>query len=323
MRIAAALFLLSVVASPAMGDAARVELPIRQTALPDGELRYSISVKIGTTDVDAMLDTGSTGLRVLPGTLQAADFTPGDREDHYSYGSGARYNGVIAHAVLSAGGVSGEVSFQDIRTVDCVEKQPHCPATRMAAADYGIGGSGIPKQGFRAIFGVLFAEAEVDNPLMGLGVARWIVILPRPGDSAPGSLILNPGDDEIEGYTMFRLPMPKVGSAIPGCLLNENTQARICGRILFDSGANGTLVESHAAIDGYPWPAGTIAAMVLLDENGHKGGTSFAVGPEPYAKMAIDPTSDLPFNRISGAVPYFGLAVLYDARQGEIGIKPR
>jgi len=307
----------------AQAQAARVEIPIRQTVLPDGEIRYSVPIRLGATAVEAMLDTGSTGIRVLPGTLVTGDFTPSGTSSNYSYGSGAELRGVVARATLSLGEVAGPVSFEAVQIVDCEQRQPHCPVSRVAPADYGIGGSGIPKQGFRAIFGTLFRPAEVDNPLIALGVNHWIVLLPRPGDSEPGKLILNPSAEETAGYTMFRLPQPKVGSAVPGCLINDNTSARICGRVLFDTGAPGLHVESQGAIDGFPWPAGTVASLVLQDERGHRGGLRFTVGSEHHAGLGIDPNSNLPFARISGAVPFYAVSVLYDASTGEVGIKPR
>jgi hypothetical protein len=325
MRIWAALLFSLGFVPGALGDPVRVELPIRQTVLPDGELRYSIPVKLGATEVEAMLDTGSTGIRALPGALAASDFEASDRDSTYVYGSGVELKGTVAHATLALGDLvsPAPVSFEAVQTVDCEEHTPHCPATHVSLADYGIGGSGIPKQGFRAIFGTLFREAEVDSPLIALGVTRWIVLLPQPGDSAPGKLILNPDADEAAGYTMFRLENPHNISAIPGCLINDDSKARICGRVLFDSGEDGILVESHGAIDGFPWAAGTIAEIYLQDERGHRGGLSFTAGSQPYAAMAIDPHSDLPFVRISGAAPFYAVSVLYDASEGEVGIKPR
>ena len=44
----------------------RVEVPIRQTKISDGVIRYSVPVSIdGGGPIDAELDTGSFGLRIL------------------------------------------------------------------------------------------------------------------------------------------------------------------------------------------------------------------------------------------------------------------
>jgi hypothetical protein len=46
--------------------AMRIEVPIRQTLLTNGVIGYSVPVKIGNASpANALLDTGSTGLRVL------------------------------------------------------------------------------------------------------------------------------------------------------------------------------------------------------------------------------------------------------------------
>ena len=59
-------------ASQAAADAPSVEIPIKQTVMRHGALRYSVWVKVGDRSVEALLDTGSTGLRVLPAVV------PGD-----------------------------------------------------------------------------------------------------------------------------------------------------------------------------------------------------------------------------------------------------
>jgi hypothetical protein len=69
----------------------RLEVPIKQTLLTDGVTRYSISVAIGgSPPIDVMLDTGSTGLRMLPGTVPVSAYTISNRPSVYGYGSGVR-----------------------------------------------------------------------------------------------------------------------------------------------------------------------------------------------------------------------------------------
>lgn len=66
-----------------------------------------------------------------------------------------------------------------------------------ARADYGIGGDGLPREGFDAILGVSMrgsdAPSAATNPLSVIGSRHWIVIPPEPGTAAPGRLIINPG----------------------------------------------------------------------------------------------------------------------------------
>jgi len=61
------------------------------------------------------------------------------------------------------------------------------PASLVSAAQYGIQGDGLPGEGFVAIMGVNMGHDPVPNPLIALGVKRWIVELPRPGETTPAS----------------------------------------------------------------------------------------------------------------------------------------
>src|SRR5262249_40031980 len=73
----------------------RFEVPIKQTVLTDKVTRYSIPVAVrGSRPVDVMLDTGSTGLRMLPGAFPNAAYAVSNQSSVYGYGSGVRLNGV-------------------------------------------------------------------------------------------------------------------------------------------------------------------------------------------------------------------------------------
>jgi hypothetical protein len=52
--------------APRRVAAERIEVPIKQTMLTDGTIRYSVLVKIGNASpIDAELDTGSTGISTM------------------------------------------------------------------------------------------------------------------------------------------------------------------------------------------------------------------------------------------------------------------
>src|ERR1041384_4252540 len=73
----------------------RAEVPIREVVLSDGERRYTIPISVGGTAIEAGLDTGSTGLRILPNTLAASDAVDGGGNDRYSYGAGTEFRGEV------------------------------------------------------------------------------------------------------------------------------------------------------------------------------------------------------------------------------------
>jgi hypothetical protein len=189
----------------AFGTSARVEVPIRQVRLSDGVIRYSVPVSVGGTRLEAMLDTGSFGLRVLARALPPDQYAPTQIQRSLPFASGARLHGVIATAVVGIGGVStgGPVPIQVVDQVDCVARMPNCAASRVSPSQYGIGGNGLANEGFQAILGLSLRSPHVymgaANPLASVGTRRWIVILPRP-EGGPGVLIINPDPSELVGF---------------------------------------------------------------------------------------------------------------------------
>src|SRR5207344_1514729 len=104
---------------------------------------------------------------------------------------------------------------------------------------YGIASDGLPDEGFKAILGTDMAPAAVGNPLIAMGVRRWIVELPRPGEPGPGRLILNPDATDLAGFVMLPLAASYaqiqgggVHDALPGCLAHAASRTRVCGAVL-------------------------------------------------------------------------------------------
>ena len=113
----------------AFGTTERVEVPIRQLTLPDGMIRYSVPVSIGgNPPIDAMLDTGSFGLRVLVRAVSPNQYTPTENQRSYRFESGVRLRGMIATAVVSVGAATTgtPIPIQVIQSVDCVKSKPSC-----------------------------------------------------------------------------------------------------------------------------------------------------------------------------------------------------
>src|SRR4051812_20668327 len=107
-RTIAFLLVLSLLVAQQSVRAESITLPISQTVLRDGMIRYSVPVSIdGGPTVDAMLDTGSVGLRVLAmpykdnatGVATAQNNLPAHgRTSQYSYRSGVTLSGTDTHA---------------------------------------------------------------------------------------------------------------------------------------------------------------------------------------------------------------------------------
>ncbi|WP_309606552.1 hypothetical protein [Phenylobacterium sp.] len=330
-RTLAVLLTLAAASAARAEPAPRTEVAIRQVRLSNGALRYAVPVTIGSTPLLASLDTGSTGLRILPGTLGAMDATATAEPEVYGYASGSRYEGVVGEAAVAMGAARGRAPVHLIRTIGCFAHLPRCPASRTTLATYGIASDGLPGEGFRAILGLDMAPGRVGSPLESLGVRRWIVELPRPGEP-DGRLILNPTEAETEGYVRVPLAAPYahergggLHDAVPGCLANEETHARACGVVLLDTGAPG-LAVANGQLVGPPWPAGTPAALDLFDATGR-----LAIH-EVLTIGSRDQGARLSYRQdghvlgvviYAGTAPYFAYSVLYDPRKRVLGLKPR
>jgi hypothetical protein len=307
----------------------RTEIPIREVILSDGERRYGVPIKVGSTSIEAGLDSGSTGLRILPGTLAEGDAKGGGADDSYSYGAGTKFDGQVGTGSLTIGSLSGSSTMQLIQTVGCRPDMPRCPASRIPISKFGIQGSGLPGEGFRAILGVNMAKADAESPLPAIGASRWIIELPRPGSGVPGKIVLNPSDDELKGFVLlpiisdFRDQKGGLHDAVKGCILNDTSKDKACGALLMDTGAPGIAVD-NGKLGFKPWPNGTPATLAFYSATGLAAMEQFTVGNYQHAsRLSFE---DGPTNGISifaGLSPYFAFDVLYDPSKGMIGLKPR
>jgi hypothetical protein len=309
----------------------RAELPIVASKLSNGALRYGVSIRIGARTLDAALDTGSTGLRVLPGVLGPGDATASRDAESYGYASGSRYEGMAGQAQVTLGALTARAPLHLIARIGCFAQYPHCPASRTPLPHYGIASDGLPDEGFKAILGTDMGSARVGNPLIAMGVRRWIIELPRPGEPGPGRLILNPTPAETTGFVMLPLATPYaqiqgggVHDALPGCLVHAATQARACGPVLMDTGSSFLSVVN--ARRGPAWPDGSQAALELFDRSG-------AVALRQVLTLGSRDQATRLFWRdeprapgvmvFAGVAPYFAYDVLYDVRRQAIGLKAR
>ncbi len=313
--------------------AGRVEVPLNQRVLTDGTIRYFVNVSIGGRSIAAMVDTGSTGLRILPNVIPDSAFVAiSNQANVYGYGSGVRLNGLVATLRTSLGSSAvAPIPVQLVRTVDCFPKQPKCPASHLSQADYRIGGDGLAKQGFDAILGIALGTGVVDNPLRALGAKTWIVMLPRPGDRTSGVLILDPDASEAADYTLFPThQLLKDGSlgapdSLPGCLVIEKSGKQICGPTLLDTGAPGVSISSGNPADVGGWKRGDQLAIAFTNRRGGTVQAAFQAGAMRPAQISASLSNNAgqTAHIAAGTLPYFLFSVLYDDPRRLIGLKTR
>lgn len=309
----------------------RAEVPVKEIILSDGTRRYSVPITVGATEILAGLDTGSTGLRILPNVLKDSDARRTGRVDTYSYSAGAKLAGVVAEASVSVGDLSGSTTVQLAQQVGCSDEQPKCVAGSIPLSQYGVQGNGLPGEGFKAILGVNMAGADVASLFSGIGAQRWIVDLPRPGESNSGRIVLNPTDAEVQGFVslpildQFADRRGGAHDAIAGCLINETTHEKLCGAVVLDTGAPGIRVVARD-ISRTPWPKATPATLVLADAAGRvRAAEKLVIGQsDQTSHLAFEQRDQVQTRMIFvGLTPYFAYSILYDPVHKTVGFKPR
>lgn len=298
----------------------RTEVPIKAATQANGVKRYTVDVVIDGRTVEAGLDTGSTGLRVLGAALPNA--TGRGPAVHISYGSGVDLAGPAVDVSLAIGATPARRStIGRVDSATCVQRAPDCPAGRVDQAGYRIMGDGVAGQGFVAIIGVGLAPDPVANPLVQLGARRWIVELPRPGDTTPGRLILNPTDDEVARYKQFAVIG---GNMVAACVTapQYKPKYKLCRPAMLDSGANGLRVQGGKPEDVLP--QGTAADITIGDQDG-TAAMPVVIGRRELASgmRLVPPRPQGPPSLSLGVAPYLYWSVLYDADHRRVGLVPR
>lgn len=313
--------------------AAREVVPIHSTVMGNGDLRYSVTVQVGSTQVEAQLDTGSVGLRVMPGVLRPGDAQISNVPEKEQYGSGVHLIGRLAQAQVGLGHLSVNMPIQWVDTVECDVARPKCMASWVPQKDFLIGGGDPRKgEGYKAIIGVGLHRSGAGNPLEAMG-GRWIVVLPLPGQNTPGQLIINPRPDETQGFRSISLQSvpKKANDAAPfwkdhglqSCLKRLDNNQQICGESILDTGAAGFRVSGDT---GHPaWPAGIQAHYSLQMTDGSEMGQHFHVGDKSPTYVRFSPAKGgANFTGINaGLLTYFNNVVLYDQNAGVIALKAR
>lgn len=322
MRILAVLALAAGLVSTQAPGAERIVVPVTAVAMPNGAMRYSVPVSVGgAAPIQAMLDTGSAGLRLLPGAVEPSRYKTLNRSMKARFGSGVELDGALAKADVAVGGFeAGATTIQVADTAKCLPGREQCPAAKAGDQPYRI--SGV----FSAVLGIGLRPNPADNPLELAGDQAWILILPKPGDEGPGELILNPTEADRAGFSLIKLEKrdaPErsgwLDNALPGCLSWEGDKP-VCGPTFLDSGTpQFSLVASGRQVT---WRPG-LPARLAFGEDGPA--LDFKFGEGSGARMRLSPPEPgHPREGLNtGVLPYYRFAVLYDAKAGVIGLKPR
>jgi hypothetical protein len=309
-------------ASAGSRGAARAVIPVREVSLSDGVRIYIVPVTIGRTFTHAKLESGSTGLRVMPNVLASADLSPTGREDVYCSPDGPTFKGGVAKAPVTLGNLTQMTLLQILSAVGSAVIKGEQTGSGSDSITEAISlGEGAP-----AILGIAMGNAEFPSFLPAIGVHRWIVRLPRPDGHFPGRLILNPDDEEVENFVKIPLtsnPDREMTDSLSGCFLNDKAKLKLCGLVQLDTGIDGIRIEMPASAAS--WQEGTRATLFFNDQDGRPmAAEHLTVGLEAQAsRLSFKRSSDKLIRIYAGLSPYLAFSVLYDSRGRAIGFSPR
>ncbi|WP_414170181.1 DUF3443 family protein [Streptoverticillium reticulum] len=314
------------------------------------EPRLQATATIGRKQVSLLVDTGSTGLKVLTSAVGDGNATPTGVTGSSSYLSGLQISGREAQADLRLGDVTAR--NQTVLLVDslgCIDQVPDCEAAHGTPEEFG----GV----FDGILGIGLAERDQGvrgccaNPMAGLTNNGAFTV---HFDEQHPELVLNPDRKTLERFTTVSLKRsatlaPSPGGSpttvtawdpapLQGCLTVTGVLNTRCAPVLFDTGTPTLALEA-------PRFQGPVAGAVL------KGGMIDTFGRQvtlavttadwkwTYRMPARKTAGKQPMNALSTPLVSYGLQarplilaglpaftktdVLYDLKNGRTGLSPR
>ena len=305
----------------------RVVVPIQQQVNPGGR-NYFVSVTIEGSSVNLVLDSGSDGIQVLQTAVPNAKAYPGEKTQEYD--SGVRLHSVMGVAKVGFGTLVQSATMALVQTVDCdpAITYPTCLAAK--------GQPSVLWHGLQGVLGINLeakgTNVPISNPLNGIADA-WIIELPEPGDKGPGSLILNPNDADLRGFTKYAAGQGgNAGAArdnpIPGCITNKTSGAKYCGPIIPDTGKSDVYVITDTLKAERNWALGSVVELKLGDSSENtvvgKWTEQLAIYPTLVVEGPFSQLRNQPATRVlAGQEPFLLFDVLYDAVHEQIGLRAR
>lgn len=307
-----------------------VSVPINQEVV-NGNTRYSVQLRIGNGPrIKAILDTGSVGLRVIS-PLVLNGRSVGNAPIVYTYQSGVQLTGPLeTQRVDLGGGVSGSIPIQRVDKLTCTMQKPKCPVIQNRSGDpFARGVEGTTDRSLPAILGINIESQPKNgpNPLAVLGVERWIVELPLPGQTQPGWLILNPSRQQLKSFVVLKTD--RKGRAF-GCIAGHAEGLPQCSPMLIDTGAP----QINLFINSVSKPAKlhsgediAVSLSVVKPEDrqvtmrfrsGDLNTRAQSISLSPLsAQQSKNPSINL------GVLPFFRFLVLYDPGAVQIAVSKR
>ncbi|WP_420607360.1 hypothetical protein [Novosphingopyxis sp.] len=311
------IFLPLVAVAAAATPSAHTDLPIKMIENGRGAKRFSVTIMVNGEPVEAALDTGSVGLRIVAPALPAGAKATG-RKARIGFNSGVMLEGSAVRVSVAFAGMNAKpVTVQRIDGASCRKEVPRCDAAGVKLSAFRIMSDGIPGEGFSAILGIGLRDDPIGHPLVQVGIDRWIVKLPRTPEEV-GHLILNPTDAEVANYRMVALLPHR--NEIEGCLVTATK--KLCAPTAIDSGAPAITLFGTSAED---IPESRTSAMLALGSGEDDPKMPIIVGDRSEATLirARPARRDAESSMSFGIAPYMHWTILYNSRARTLGVANR
>ncbi len=278
----------------------------------------------GGAPSDVLLDTGSTGLRILESAV-GPNVRLTDIPITYSYTSGNLLTGVLGFAKVSFPGseplvaTEQEIAIQVVRSVGCKPEKPHCPGWHKSEV---------------GVMGVAYRAGRAFNPLAQLPGALgngFIVVandIARPG--LQPHLVVGLTEENLAGFSFAPFERMPDGEQPAGLKAWDTKSIHTC----FDvdggpEGCYGTVFDTGAGLCSFEVPNHAVHSPVKpgslvtirVPEAGMK--LSVVAGTSSWLdRFRYEPPHGgvLGFN--SGGLVFRHMEIAFDAVTGRIGFKP-
>jgi outer membrane autotransporter protein len=300
-----------------------VTVPLDQN--PDGSgFSNFVTVSVGGGPAsEVLLDTGSTGMRVLASQI-GPNVTVTNIPVTYGYSSGNELDGYLGFAPVSFPDASaplatpGPIAIQVVDQVACKGGGSDCPG-------WQAGQSGV--------MGVAYDDDQIFNPLAqlagNLGSGFIVVSNDLSNPNATPELVVGLTASNMQGFVFDQMATTPGGSQPAGLnvwntksiytCFSVNGGSPGCYATVFDTGANAGSFETPDSPQSGDVANGSLVTISVPDVMS----LSVTAQGQPWANLfKYEPPHGGTAGYNSGAEVYRYEAVMFDAQTGQIGFSP-
>jgi hypothetical protein len=322
-----------------------VSVPMAITS-PSGSPRFSISIEIGGNPLDVLLDTGSSGLRILKGAIPDSSYTcsPAPTMPSYGYSGGLNLSGFPVYGYFAVTGVTLDqtptelvtpepIPIMYVNQIGCTADKPNCGIDKIPIENYGV--LGTP---YKAILGVGMRTGpnSVGNPFVQLPGAPAFVVQAPSYTATTGAVVIGPQSEQTETFKTAQLPilsnvapLPNTIPAwddrygLPGCLDDQTSGVDYCATVELDTGDPSAYIRWTNATTTTTIPSGDSVQITIGPPTGPLGTYGFTVGATPKPgidEVFVEPLAAGEQFMNLGTATFFQYDAIFDQADGLVGL---